>query len=37
LVEDAESGISSFKDVEIKQDLDAPSLVIFDESTRFSQ
>ena len=37
LVEDTESGISSFKNVEIKQDLDAPSLIIFDESTRFSQ
>lgn len=37
LIEDAESGIYQLKDVEIKQDLDSPSLIIFDESTRFSQ
>jgi len=36
LVENAETGLNSFKDVHIKQDIDSPTLIIFDESTRFS-
>ena len=37
LEEDAETGIAHLKDVEISKTVKAPSLILFDESTRFSQ
>lgn len=37
LSEDPTTGLNYFKDVNIKQDIDYPTLIIFDESPRFSQ